>query len=180
MITTSNRPKVGLTALAVSLLTVLTVFIAGCKNQQKPDEPAIDTSLIGNVDAPSWQSPEEYDMTTSMTAVIKVDFSQSFTAEQLAGIKDKMTDGQIAHQGDLLAAFSGDNCLGVDTLGADQSKLFFLFMTAGNSGATDVQLRYYSTQLKNVFVSKTSFPFSNDEHLGSVAAPHTPTWAIAN
>ena len=147
------------------------LIVAGCKDKNTPEVE----SLVGSVATPSWQAPESYDMTSSMTAIVKID-----SAEQLAAVKDKMTDGQIVHEGDLLAAFSGENCLGVDTIHADQAGLFFLYI-AGSSeeNPANVQLRYYSTQLSNIFAANESFAFSNDGHLGSVSIPYTPAWSIA-
>lgn len=159
----------------IALCAVL-LLAAGCKDKNAPQIE----SLNGAVNTPSWQSPKIYDMTSTMTPVVKIDFTQSFSSEQLAEIKDKMTDGQIAHEGDLLAAFSGNTCLGVDTLNADQSGLFYLFIsTVNGESAADIQLRYYSTQLRNIFITNESFTFSNDGTLGSsVNAPYTPTWRI--
>lgn len=152
------------------------LMAAGCKDKNTPEAE----SLVGSVATPSWQAPESYDMTSSMTAIVKIDFTQSFSAEQLAAVKDKMTDGQIVHEGDLLAAFSGENCLGVDTIHADQAGLFFLYMTGSSEeNPANVQLRYYSTQLSNIFAANESFAFSNDGHLGSVSEPYTPAWSIA-
>ncbi len=164
--------------LIASCCAVL-LLAAGCSNSNQPQDPATTAPLAGAVEQPAWLSPKQYDMTTSMTAIVRIDLTQSFTAGQLAAVKDRLTDGQVAHEGDLLAAFSGENCLGVDTLSADREGLFFLFVTPTDTDAADIQLRYYSTQLKNIFVAASSFPFSNNGHLGSVAEPYTPIWTIA-
>lgn len=176
----SNSPKSWLTLLAVALLTVLTVSFSGCQDNNNPQDLTPFESLVGSVETPAWQSPEDYDMTASMTAIVRVDISQSFTARQLAEVKKKLGTDQVINEGDLLAAFSGETCLGVDTIKVGQTDLFFLFMAGSNDvTAKDIQLRYYSTLLKNILIANQSFAFSNDGHIGSVKEPYTPTWAIA-
>ena len=57
----SNRPKVGLTALAVALLTVLTVFFAGCK-KDKESEPVDPFVTPGDTPNPNWVITGDNDM----------------------------------------------------------------------------------------------------------------------
>ena len=72
----SNRPKVGLTALAVALLTVLTVFFAGCK-KDKESEPVDPFVTPGDTPNPNWVITGDNDMSASMTSIVKVSFTKS-------------------------------------------------------------------------------------------------------
>lgn len=151
-------------------ICALLLFAAGCKDNNQPSTDP--KSIAGNIEKPSWAAPTDYDMTASMTAIVKVDLAKTYPVE-VANDKWQITEG------DLLAAFSGEKCLGVDTLNADLSGLFFLYISGQNGDNNeDVQLRYYSTTLKNIFVSKELIPFSNDAELGSVSAPYSPEFAV--
>lgn len=163
----SNNPKDGLTAqrsnrwLAIGLTVLCTILFTGCKDKEQ--EPQ---SLVGTTAKPAWAVPAEYDLTSSMTAVVRVDLSASFTAEQLAAAGWKHTAD------DLLAAFSGETCLGVATY-VGECNAYWLYITAPKSGG-EVTLRYYSASLKQFFVSSKPVPYKNDDNLGSVSAPYTP------
>ena len=80
---------------------------------------------------------------------------------------------------DMLAAFMGDDCGGI----ADYiDGLYYLYISPSANGGSvlaNVQLRFYSPDLKRVFVSKQTFPFVNDGNQGSVSAPFTPEWEVA-
>ena len=166
----SNRSKTGLTTqwsnrLLIAVLTVLTVFAAGCKKE----EPE---TFISNVSRPTWTAPEASDITSSMTAVVKVDLAAQYpeTAKDF-----------VLEDNDLLAAFSGETCLGVVQ---PQEGLFFLYIAGPNdqSPMTNdqlVTLRYYSAHYKNLFEAKDAFPFRNDDHLGTVAEPLIPQFVVA-
>jgi len=147
---------IGLTALSM-------VFFAGCKDK----EPE---SLIGTVEKPSWTVPSDYDMTASMTAIVNVDLSLSFPKQ----IKD--AERAVADD-DLLAAFVGDVCVGT---ASPVSGLFFLYIAGTVSGTEnpEVSLRYYSSILKNTFVSVLTFPFRNDENIGTVSNPYSPEFVV--
>ena len=143
----SHRPQVGLTALAVSLLTALAVCFASCDKKNDPVQPASGTSS----DRPAWVVPDSYDMTSSMTAIVKVNVA-------------------AANENDLLAAFSGEDCVGVTQ---PQSGLCFLFISGP---AESIQLRFYSGEQKKIYTAKQTFPFVNDTQLGTVSKPYTPEW----
>lgn len=154
------------TKLLIVASCALLLIAAGCKKNNS-DEPELEP-IAGNVETPSWTSPETYDMTASMTAIVKVDLSANY-AQQVT------KEGWQTGEGDLLAAFSGETCLGVDTLNADRTDLFFLYIAGVNEEMTeDIQLRYYSKQLKNIFKAKELIPFSNDAQLGSASIPYMP------
>ena len=143
------------------ILSVLTVFFAGCKDQNQPE------SFQGNVARPTWTAPEVSDMTSSMTAVIKVDLKAQYPNQAADFVLD---------DNDLLAAFSGDTCLGTAT---PQECLFFLYIGAPVTGTpSSVTLKYYSAHYKNLFEAKDAFPFQNDAHLGTVAEPLAPTFVV--
>ena len=146
----SNRPKAGLTAIAVSLLTVLTVFLTGCENT----DPFVGP---GDTPNPNCKLTVENDMTSSMTVIVKVSF---------------------AEQAGTLAAFIGDDCCAVTTSVDFVDGLYYLYISPSAQGE-DVQLKFYSPNLKRIFEAKETFPFVNDDRLGSPSAPYTPTWTVA-
>ena len=79
--------------------------------------------------------------------------------------------------GKTLAAFIGDDCCGIAKFN-DEIGLYWLYISPASNANDNVQLKFYSPKLKRIFVS--SLTFHNDEHLGSISAPYTPTWKVAN
>ncbi len=135
-----------------SLIVLCAVLFASCEQKDPYVNP-------GNVEDPQWKiTVDTTDMTASMTAIVKV----SFTGKQ-----------------GTLAAFMGDDCGGI----ADYiDGLYYLYISPSANGGSvlaNVQLRFYSPDLKRVFVSKQTFPFVNDGNQGSVSAPFTPEWEVA-
>lgn len=154
--------------LALCALTLCTFF--GCKGKEKENEPE---SIIGSVEKPTWTAPADYDLTSSMTAVVKADLSAIYTAEQLSAANYQVSEN------DIVAAFSGEECLGVAgplSPGEGQGEVFFLYICAPTNGG-QVTLRYYSAALKNIFTSEP-FPFANDTQLGTIETPYMPQFAI--
>jgi hypothetical protein len=139
------------------LLCALLLFAAGCKDKNAPETFASDQPR------PTWTAPEKTDMTSSMTAVVKVDLAAQYPETAADFVLD---------DNDLLAAFSGETCLGVASA---QDGLFFLYI-AGTEGA--VTLRYYSAHYKNLFEAKDAFPYHNDDHLGTPDSPLIPTFVV--
>lgn len=117
----------------------------------KNSDPFVDP---GDTPDPHWEVTIENDMTASMTGVVRVSFASN--------------EGT-------LAAFMGEECCGV----ADYiDGLYHLYLSPANE-TTDVQLRFYSPDLKRIFVATSTFPFRNDIQLGTVANPHTLSWTVA-
>lgn len=145
----------------------LLLVAAGCKEKNKPQE-----QITANIATPVWVAPADYDMTSSMTAVVRVDLSQKY-AEQLKIV------GYAQTADDLLAAFNGNDCLGV---AKQQDGLFYLFITSpattGEGKVTDFTIRYYSAKLKNIFESE-SFAYYDDGTLGNIGTPCVPVFRIA-
>ena len=141
-----------------SFSVAVLVLFSGCKDKNAPE------SFNGNVARPTWTAIEVPDMTSSMTAVIKVDLAAQYP--DIA--KDFVLDSN-----DLLAAFSGETCLGT---AEPQDGLFYLFVVGLNNDP--VTLRYYSAHYKNLFEAKDAFPFVNDDHLGTVAEPLVPAFVV--
>ena len=160
----SYRSQTGLTVkrsyrLFIAGLTVLcTVFFTGCKDRQ--NEPVGPDVKPGTTENPDWVITVENDMTASMTAIVKVSFTDK------PGI---------------LAAFVGEDCCGVTTEEDYIDGLYFLYISpASNDEKTnDISLRFYSPDLKRIFEATNTFPFVNDGHQGTVAEPFTPEWIIA-
>ena len=139
----------------------LLLLAAGCKEQNKPE------SFAGNVAKPTWTVPADYDYTSSMTAVVKVELAAQYP--------DKGADF-VLDSNDLLAAFSGETCLGI---ASPQDGLFYLYIAAPTAnGNAAVTLRYYSAHYKNLFEAKDAFPFANDTQQGTVATPFVPMFTV--
>lgn len=147
------------------ILCALLLFAAGCKDKNEPtSDPTSDPqSIVGDLPVPAWTPAMEYDMTSSMTLIVKVDLSITYP-EQVASI------GWNTSPNDLLAAFDGTNCIGIANC---QDGLFFIYVTAPKDG-NQFTLTYYSAQLKNLFDAEQTISFHNDAIIGSVAAPFTP------
>jgi len=151
----------------MAIVCVAMCALVACKDSKKdepenpqPSQPT-STDINGNKTRPSWAVPDEYDYTSSMTAVIRI--------EKLAGKTIAETD---VTEDDLLAAFNGDSCLGVTS---PQEGLFFLYI-CGTEG--DVSLRYYSAHYKNIFEQTAAFPFKNDTQKGTVSDPYVPEMVV--
>ena len=100
-----------------------------------------------------------------------------YTAEQLSTVNYQLSTD------DMLAAFSGDELVGVaEPLplqgdgGQEEGLLFFLYICAPTKGE-DITLKYYSSVLKNIFIAEP-FAFANDTQLGSIANPYMPQFTI--
>jgi hypothetical protein len=152
----SNSSKSGLTAkrsyrwLAIGL-TAVAVFLAGCEKK----DPYVDP---GTTENPNWVlTVDTTDLTASMTAVVKVSFAPN--------------EGT-------LAAFMGEECCGIADYNADLG-LYWLYISPATEQGGNVQLRFYSPDLKRIFDATSTFPFRNDTQRGTVAEPYTPEWEIA-
>ena len=132
----------------IMLCTAL-LFAAGCKDNS---DPYVNP---GTVEDPQWKiTVDTTDMTTSMTAIVKVAF----------------TDKQGT-----LAAFMGDDCCAI----ADYIEgLYWLYISPAANVNAGVSLKFYSPDLKRIYVAKQTFPFVNDGQKGTVSAPYTPEWEV--
>ena len=137
-------------ALLVCILCSVFCTLTGCEN---PD-PYVNP---GDTPDPHWVITVENDMTSSMTVIVKVSF---------------------AEQAGTLAAFIGNDCCGVATSENYIDGLYYLYISPSAQGE-DVQLKFYSPDLKRVFVAKETFVYVNDGRLGSPSAPYTPEWTVA-
>ena len=144
----------------------LLLLATGCKKDEPKPQPEPAPSFVSDKERPTWAAPEDYDYTSSMTAVIAVDLITPYP-EQAADF--------IVEEQDLIAAFIGDECLGV---ASPDDNYFYLYIASPSSNSAAVTLRYYSAHYKNLFEAKDAFPYSNDSHLGSVAAPFVPNLEV--
>ena len=140
----------------------LLLLAAGCKPKEEPVDP--QKALYGNVARPEWVAPEDYDYTSSMTAVIRVDLKEQYP--------DAAKDFELKDD-DLLAAFIGDECRGIATY---DSGLFYLYIAGPGETVT---LRYWSAQYTNLFAAEP-ISFVNDVQLGSTAQPFVPTFVVVS
>ena len=136
-------------ALSVCILCSVFCTLTGCEN---PD-PYVNPGVTPN---PNWVITVENDMTSSMTAVVKVSFAQS--------------EG-------ILAAFIGSDCCGVTTPENYNEGRYNLYISPSAQGE-DIQLKFYSPDLKRIFVAKQTFKYINNDRLGSPDSPYTPDWKV--
>lgn len=149
----------------------LLLLAAGCKKDEPTPTPETFNS---NVAVPTWAAPEDYDMTSSMTAVIKVDLAAQYP---------DIAKDFVLNDNDLLAAFSGETCLGV---AVPDDGLFFLYIAGLTSNSASGQtgeaglitLRYYSAHYKNLFEAKDAFPYVSDSRQGNADTPFIPTFVV--
>lgn len=133
----------------ILLLLVGALALIGCE----PADPFVDPSGTPN---PEWTLTVENDPASSMTAVVKVSFT------------DK--EG-------VLAAFIGDDCCAVTTSSDFVDGLYYLYISPSEKG-DKVLLKFYSPDLKRSFTSTETFLFVNGSNLGNVAEPYTPNWQV--
>lgn len=131
------------------LLAVLLIG-AGCENS----DPVVNP---GDTPNPNWELTVENDLMSSMTAIVKVSFAEK--------------EG-------ILAAFIGNDCCGVASSENYIEGRYHLYISPSEQG-DDVQLKFYSPDLKRIFVAKRTFKYTNDDRLGTVDAPYTPEWTVA-
>ena len=129
---------------------LLLIALAGCENA----DPIVNPGDTPNL---NWVLTVENDLMSSMTVIVKVSFTEK--------------EG-------ILAAFIGDDCCGVTSSENYIDGRYNLFISPSEQGK-DVQLKFYSPDLKRVFVAKETFVYVNDGRLGSPSAPYTPTWTVA-
>ena len=140
--------------LSKIFLCAVLLLAAGCKDKEQPVNPFVDPGTIEN---PDWVlTVDTTDLSVSMTAVVKVSFAQS--------------EGS-------LAAFMGNDCCGIADYNADLG-LYWLYISPATEQGGNVQLRFYSPDLKRIFGATSTFPFRNDTQLGTVAEPYTPEWEV--
>ena len=131
------------------LLAVLLIG-AGCENS----DPVVNP---GDTPNPNWVLTVENDLMSSMTVIVKVSFAEK--------------EG-------VLAAFIGSDCCGVTTSENYIEGRYHLYISPSEQGE-DVQLKFYSPDLKRIFVAKRTFKYTNDDRLGTVDTPYTPEWTVA-
>ena len=137
----------------LALCSLFLVALVGCKDKE-PENPYVDP---GTTENPQWKiTVDTTDMTSSMTAIIQVSFAKS--------------EGT-------LAAFMGNECCGI---GEYIDGLYWLYISPATDKGSEVQLRFYSPELKRIFEADSTFPFRNDTQLGSVSEPSSPGWEVGN
>lgn len=164
------------------IVAIMTLMLASCNISEPPDKPneketPNDTvKLGGNVQVPTWAVDSNYDYSTSMTAIVKVDLTINY-ALAVDG-EGKLVDSNIIDSNDLLAAFIGNTCVGVAN---PTEGLFYLYINDDNSAEAvkNISLRYYSAKLQNMFEAKDVLVFKNDDRIGTVLEPFTPAFTLA-
>lgn len=132
-----------------AIILAVLLIAAGCENS----DPFVNP---GDTPNPNWALTVENDLMSSMTVIVKVSFAEK--------------EG-------ILAAFIGDDCCGVTSSENYIDGRYNLFISPSEQGE-DVQLKFYSPNLKRIFVAKKTFKYVNNSHLGSPSNPYTPDWKV--
>lgn len=132
------------------LMALCSFLLMGCENA----DPFVNP---GKVENPNWEITVDNELPSSLTALVKVSFTEK--------------EGT-------LAAFIGNECCGIAEYKAEYG-LYWLYVSPASEDDGEVQLRFYSPELKRIFVATTTFPYSNATHLGTVSQPYTPEWKVA-
>ncbi len=116
--------------------------------------------FIGDAQAPQWNDPDKAVYPTSMTAVVR-----------LTPILETLAD-----DGDMMAAFIGDECRGVaQTVRSNGARLFFLHVKAPSSENGNVELRYYSAAARRIYTSVAAdVKYEIDKIYGTADNPAYP------
>ena len=138
------------------LLSILLLSVAGCK--RGVDEPQ---KIHGNQPRPSWVVTDESNLQSSVTATIKV-----------TTLNGQAIDDTMVGADDLLAAFIGEECVGIAEY---KDGLFYLYLSAEEGIVT---LRYYSAYYTNLFEVKDAFVYRNNASIGTVSEPYCPQWVV--
>ena len=138
------------------LLSILLLSVAGCKKDV--NEPQ---TIHGNQPRPSWVVTDESNLQSSMTAIIKV-----------TTLNGQAIDDTMVGADDLLAAFIGEECVGIAEY---KDGLFYLYLSAEEGTVT---LRYYSAYYTNLFEVKDAFVYRNNASIGTVSEPYCPQWVV--
>lgn len=155
----------------LALVTVLSVLFTACKkdpsSEPQPDPQPAET-LNGNQARPAWNATEDYDFTSSMTAVIRVDLAKQYA---------DLAKDFVLQENDLVSAFIGNTCVGT---ASPNEGLFYLYIAgpSDQQSTMNVTLRYWSSFYKNIFIAKDAFPFVNDTKKGTVANPYAPVFVV--
>ena len=138
------------------LLSILLLSVAGCKKDV--NEPQ---TIHGNQPRPSWVVTDESNLQSSVTATIKV-----------STLNGQAIDDTMVGADDLLAAFIGEECVGIAEY---KDGLFYLYLSAEEGIVT---LRYYSAYYTNLFEVKDAFVYRNNASIGTVSEPYCPQWVV--
>jgi len=138
------------------LLSILLLSVAGCK--KGVNEPQ---TIHGNQPRPSWVVTDESNLQSSVTATIKV-----------TTLNGQAIDDTMVGADDLLAAFIGEECVGIAEY---KDGLFYLYLSAEEGIVT---LRYYSAYYTNLFEVKDAFVYRNNASIGTVSEPYCPQWVV--
>lgn len=160
--------------LIIALLCTLLCTLSACKKDTSSKE-----SLATANNAPNWVAPKDYDLSSSMTAIVKVDLSLEDPDNQ-DNLRPSITDYEV-NESDLLAAFCDGICLGVTHPIDDR---FYLYIASpADNGEPDIfhviTLRYYSTTLKKIFEAPDVLAYQTDAHIGTYNEPFMPIFTAA-
>lgn len=163
------------TKMKLMALAMMLAIMTSCNISEEPKKPSDSTSLQGSTQKPSWVVGEDYDYSSGMTAIVKVDLLQTYpSAVDGEGIA---IDDNIIDKEDLLAAFIDDTCVGVQS---PIDGLFFLYIVNFNTSqdTKTISLRYYSAKLQNMFEAKDVFVFKNNDNKGTISEPFKPEFTL--
>lgn len=146
------------TFMLPGLVCAAIVLFSACRHTNDPE---------WQHDRPCWTAVDTTDLESTMTVTGMLPASLAAQADTA----------------DLVAAFSGDACWGATTVRmVDNRPYFFLFINRPHGVLSEqpvsIDLRYYSTRTKYIHAAPSAFSFSVDTHLGTIASPIVPSFAM--
>ena len=130
------------------VLCCMLLLAAGCKDNYDPFKDQ------GNTEDPQWVITVDNSLPSSLTAIVRVSFAQS--------------EGT-------LAAFIGDECCGIAEY---INGLYWLYVSPARDTDANIRLRFYSPELKRIFVATETIPYRDNAILGDTDEPYTPSWQL--
>lgn len=149
--------------IAKMALFSLLLLVVGCNSSEDPE-----LSIFGYQSKPAWKVSQDYDMSSSMTMIVKVDLTSVYTAKQLSDARFEVKED------DIMAAYADTVCLGIDSL---IGGLNHIYVGATSEGVEAFKLKYYSSMLKHIFVSE-SIPYEVQGTKGTINDPFVPKWTV--
>ena len=154
--------------LYILSLTAASFMMAGCSDDPEPvpvpkpvERPQWSVDYTGNDSEPAWagQVPPSGKYQFSMTAAVT--------------LSDYL--GQFADDGDIIAAFVGNECRGsVKSQVYDGKRLFLLHIRGNADESQKVTLKYYSARNRHIYECPRLIEFEPNDAYGSLMQPAVP------
>ena len=153
-----NHTSIKISTAIIVLLTLAT--LVSCDKETNEEKQTL-------TNGPMWRMTNDYDYSSSMTAIVSVDVSSE---------NETTTNQWHTTTNDLMAAFADSVCVGVAEC---TDGLFYLYITKPKTdNIPNISLYYYSAMLNATFCAPDVFPYANDSRQGSTDNPLRPVFTV--